>query len=170
MTERDFRSAFFEHKDAIYRLAWRITNSSASAEDITQDVLLFLLRQPDRFDSTRGRLRSFLLGVTRNLAWKKLSEQQRWEDLDDALLPALEMDPARAEIADLVGAALQALPLAQREALVLAEYEGFSLAEIAETVGADVGTVKSRLHRARENMRRLLAPLKESRSNCGTVE
>jgi RNA polymerase sigma-70 factor (ECF subfamily) len=62
------------------------------------------------------------------------------------------------------------LPLVQREALVLAQYEGFSLAEIAETVGADIGTVKSRLHRARENMRRLLAPLKESRSNCGTVE
>jgi RNA polymerase sigma-70 factor (ECF subfamily) len=48
----------------------------------------------------------------------------------------------------------------QREALVFAQFEGFSLAEIAETVGADVGTVKSRLHRARENMRRLLAPLK----------
>ena len=53
---------------------------------------------------------------------------------------------------------------------VLAEYEGCSLDEIASSVEADVGTVKSRLHRARENLRRMLAPLKESRSSHGAAK
>ena len=53
---------------------------------------------------------------------------------------------------------------------VLAEYEECSLEEIASAVDADVGTVKSRLHRARENLRRMLAPLKESRSSHGAAK
>jgi RNA polymerase sigma-70 factor (ECF subfamily) len=65
---------------------------------------------------------------------------------------------------------VQSLAPLQREALILAEYEEFSLEEIAWTVGADVGTVKSRLHRARENLHRILAPLKESRSTHGTAK
>jgi RNA polymerase sigma-70 factor, ECF subfamily len=55
---------------------------------------------------------------------------------------------------------VQALRPLQREAVILAEYEGLTLAEIARAVDTDVGTVKSRLHRARENLRRLLAPLR----------
>jgi RNA polymerase sigma-70 factor (ECF subfamily) len=59
-----------------------------------------------------------------------------------------------------VGRAVRALVPLQREVVILAEYEGLTLAEIAKVVGADVGTVKSRLHRARENLRRVLAPLR----------
>jgi RNA polymerase sigma-70 factor (ECF subfamily) len=58
-----------------------------------------------------------------------------------------------------VAQAVGALPPLQREALILAEYEGFTLKEIAETVEAEVGTVKARLHRARQNLRHALAPL-----------
>lgn len=83
MTESEFRAAFDAHKDAVYRFAWRMTNSSSAAEDIAQDVFLCLLRQPDRFDGTRGRLRSYLLGIARNLARKKWRDEHRWETLDD---------------------------------------------------------------------------------------
>src|ERR1700719_644642 len=83
MTEPDFRAAFRQHKDAVYRFAWRMTNSEVAAEDIAQDVFLTLLRQPDRFDHTRGQLRSFLFGVARNLALKKWREESRWDALDD---------------------------------------------------------------------------------------
>ena len=55
---------------------------------------------------------------------------------------------------------MQALRPLQREVVILAEYEGLTLAEIARAVDADVGTVKSRLHRARENLRRMLSPLR----------
>ena len=65
---------------------------------------------------------------------------------------------------------MAALPPLQREVLLLAEYEDLSLDEIARAVEAEVGTVKARLHRARENLRRMLAPLKKAavRTSNGT--
>ena len=62
------------------------------------------------------------------------------------------------EAATAVERAVAALPLLEREALILFQYEGLTLAEIAEVVGAEVGTVKGRLHRARERLRIELAP------------
>jgi len=162
MTDPEFRAAFHEHKDAIYRFAWRMTNSAAAAEDVAQDVFLSLLRRPDGFDHTRGQLRSFLFGVARNLALKRWREENRWAPLEEERFIAEPVDAARGETAEIVGAAVRALPPLQREALVLAEYEGLSLDEIAHAVESEVGAVKARLHRARENLRRMLAPLKES--------
>jgi RNA polymerase sigma-70 factor (ECF subfamily) len=170
MTELQFRDAFREHQQAVYRFAWRMTNSAAAAEDIAQDVFLSLLRQPDRYDHRRGAMRVFLLGVTRNLALKRWRDEHRWEALDEGFqAPPLDCDSG--EVAQMVGAAVQALAPLQREVLILAEYEECSLEEIAGTVGADVGAVKSRLRRARENLRRMLAPLKESgRSSHGAAK
>jgi RNA polymerase sigma-70 factor (ECF subfamily) len=174
MTGADFRSAFHQHKDAIYRFAWRMTNSPGAAEDIVQEVFLALLRQPERFDRGRGGLRSFLLGVARNVALKRWRDEHRWDALEDERFVAEPVDPLCGETAKLVGAAIGALPPLQREVLVLAEYEELSLEEIARTVEAEVGTVKARLHRARENLRRMLAPLRKgngrSLTSHGTVK
>jgi len=134
MTERDFRAAFHAHKDAIFRFAWRMTNSPATAEDIAQDVFLTLLRRPDSYDRTRGALRPFLLGVARNLCLKKWRDEHRWEALDDEDQPAPVVDLAGGETTRIVGAAVQMLVPLQREVLVLAEYEGLSLEEIALAV------------------------------------
>ena len=162
MTGTEFRSAFHEHKDAVYRFAWRMTSSPGAADDIVQDVFLSLLRHPARFDDARGQLRSFLLGIARNLALKRWREENRWDVLEDEQFVAEPVDLARGEISRVVGEAINSLPPLQREVLVLAEYEGFSAEEIARTVEAEVGTVKGRLHRARENLRRMLAPLKQA--------
>ena len=70
------------------------------------------------------------------------------------------MDPLAGEIADLVGRAVQSLPPLQREAFVLFEYEDLSLEEIARTVDAEAGAIKSRLSRARDNLRLMLSPLR----------
>jgi len=149
-----------------------MTNSAAAAEDITQDVFLSLLRQPERFDPERGPLRPFLIGVARNLALKRWREEHRWQALDDEQFEAEPVSADRGEIAEIVGQAVRSLPPLQREVVILAEYEQFTLEEIARAVESEVGTVKSRLHRGRENLRRMLAPLKETngvRSNHGTV-
>jgi RNA polymerase sigma-70 factor, ECF subfamily len=159
MTDSEFRAAFEDHKDAVYRFAWRMTNSPSVAEDITQEVFLVLLRHPDRFDAAHGRLRSFLLGVARNLALKKWRERNRWDVLDEEQFTAEPVDISRGEVAELVGAAVRSLPVLQREVLVLAHYEGLSLEEIARAVEVEVGTVKARLHRARRNLKLVLAPL-----------
>ena len=160
MTDSEFRAVFEQQKDAVYRFAWRMSGSEAMAEDITQEVFLALLVQPERFDPARGALRSFLLGIARNLALKKWREQNRWVDLDAEEIEAPPLSIETLDASEAVGAAVRALPVLQREALILAEYEGLSLEEIARTLDAEIGTVKSRLHRARENLRRVLAPLK----------
>ena len=160
MTDAEFQAAFDRHKDAVYRFAWRMSGSPATAEDITQDVFVGLLRHADRFDPARGTLRAFLLGIARNLTLKHWRSQHRFEPLDEDAVVAEPVDLDRGEVGDIVGRAVRALPPLQREAVILAEYEGLTLAEVARATDADVGTIKSRLHRARENLRRTLAPLR----------
>jgi RNA polymerase sigma-70 factor (ECF subfamily) len=160
VTDAEFQAAFDQHKDAVYRFAWRMSGSAAAAEDITQDVFVGLLRHPDRFDPARGALRAFLLGIARNVALKRWRAEHRYEPLDDDAEVVVPVDLDRGEVGEIVGRAVRALGPLQREVVILAEYEGLTLAEIARAVDADVGTVKSRLHRARENLRRALAPLR----------
>jgi RNA polymerase sigma-70 factor (ECF subfamily) len=174
MTDAEFEAVFYEHKDAVYRFAWRMTSSPEAAEDIAQEVFLSFYRRPDGFNPMRGTLRSFLLGAVRNLALKRWRGESRFDELDGDRLLTEPIDITRGNTAELVGAAVRSLPPLQREALVLAEYEEMSLEEIGSVVQADVGTVKSRLHRARENLRRALAPLKSgnpvnTRTRHGTV-
>jgi RNA polymerase sigma-70 factor (ECF subfamily) len=159
VTDAEFQAVFDAHKDAVYRFVWRMARSPAAAEDITQDVFVALLRAPDRFDPARATLRAFLLGIARNLVLKHWRAEHRFEPLDDDEMPE-RFDVRQGDIGELVGRAVGALGPLQREVVILAEYEGLTLAEIARAVDADVGTVKSRLHRARENLRRMLAPLR----------
>jgi RNA polymerase sigma-70 factor (ECF subfamily) len=159
VTEEEFRSAFDAHKDAVYRFLWRMAGPD-SAEDLTQDVFLALLRDPDRYDPSRGTLRTFLLAIARNLALKRWRDAHRWTELDEEALAAEPFDIAGRETADIIASAVRSLPPLQREVVVLAEYEQLSLEEIAATVQSEVGTVKSRLHRGRQNLRGMLAPLR----------
>jgi RNA polymerase sigma-70 factor (ECF subfamily) len=159
MTEPDFRRAFHEHKDAVYGFALRLIGSPETAEDVAQDCFLELLRHPERFDPARGPLRAFLFAVTRNLVCKRWRAEQRLNELGEEVqteTPDLISGP----VSMMVSAAVQSLPPLQREALVLFEYEGFTIEEIADLVNADIGTVKSRLHRSRDRLRRILAPLR----------
>ena len=163
MKDSELEAIFEQHKDAVYRFAWRMMSSPAAADDIAQDVFLSLLRLPQRFDPSRGRMRPFLLGIARNLVLKRWRDEHRWEQLEDEQFVARPFDVERSETAQIVGEAVRSLPPLQREVLILAEYEELSLEEIARTVESEVGTVKSRLHRARENLRRILGPLRASR-------
>jgi RNA polymerase sigma-70 factor (ECF subfamily) len=100
------------------------------------------------------------LGAARNLSLKRWRGERRWEELEDEQFVAQPLDVRAGEVAEFVGKAVQSLPALQREVLILSTYEELSLEEIAAVVQTEVGTVKSRLHRARENLRRILAPLK----------
>ena len=158
MTDAEFAAAFDEHQDAVYRFAWRMAGRDA-AEDIAQETFLALLRQRDRFDPARGSLRTYLLAIARHLALKRYRQEHRWDPLEDDAFTIAPLDITRAELDDIVAAAVRALPPLQREALILAEYEDLSLADIGRIVDAEIGTVKARLHRARGNLRKALAPV-----------
>jgi RNA polymerase sigma factor (sigma-70 family) len=160
IAETEIRAAYYDHKDAIYRFAWRMTGSATVAEDILQECFLSLLRNPAGYDPSRAPIRPFLLAIARNLARKRWRTEQRWDVLDEEALVVQPIDPAAGQIADLVAQAVLSLPPLQREALILFEYEELGLEEIARAVDAETGTVKARLHRARENLRRMLAPLR----------
>lgn len=162
MTRAEVEATFDAHKDAVYRFAWRM--APEAAEDIVQDVFLRLLRGDVRFEAARGSMRGLLLGVARNLALQRLRSEARWSPLDEEQFVASPMPFDNPDVGDFVARAVRALPPLQREVFVLAEYEELSLEEIARAVDTSVGAVKARLHRARENLRRMLAPLRPSRS------
>jgi len=157
-----FRELFEAHHAAMYRFVYRLTSAVDAAEDITQECFLRLIGSPG-FDHRRGSLRQYLYGMVRNLVrqrWQANGREVRWDDeAENDPMPAACRDPmVSAETSEAVQAAISLLPPLQWEAILLFEFEELSLEETAAVVGADVGTVKSRLYRARERLRRSLAP------------
>ncbi len=163
MTDADFQDAYAAHKDVLFRFAWRMTGSPAAAEDLVHDSFIALLRNPAAFDRERGTLRSFLLGITRNLALKRARGERTFRDLDDDSAISPSLDIVGRERAGVIAEAISRLPPLQREVLILAEYEELTLDEICRAVDAELPAVKSRLHRARENLKRMLRPLLETK-------
>jgi RNA polymerase sigma-70 factor (ECF subfamily) len=165
MTDSDFRDAFHRHKDLLFRFVYRMTGSGSVAEDLVQECFTSLWEHPGRYDSGRGTLQAYLLRMARNLVFKRWSRERRYGSEEPEALVCPPFDVLGMERSEAIAAAVQALPPLQREALVLAEYEELSLDEIARATGADLAAVKSRLHRARQNLRRVLAPLLETKRN-----
>jgi RNA polymerase sigma-70 factor, ECF subfamily len=159
MTDPEFRDAFVRHKDVLYRFAYRMTGSRPLAEDVVQESFLVLWRRPASYDPGRGNMRAFLLGIARNVILKNLRDERPYEELQEQDSVCGPVDVPAEETAGFVARAIALLPPLQREALILAEYEDMSLEEIGSATGVGLAAVKSRLHRARETLRRLLAPL-----------
>jgi RNA polymerase sigma-70 factor, ECF subfamily len=170
MTDADFRDAFHRHRDVVYRFAYRMTGDSPAAEDVVQDCFAALWQKPEGFDPERGALRSYLLGVTRNLVFKHWRRERPHELLEDETSICPPFDAAAFERGEVVRRAVLLLPPLQREALVLAEYEEMTLEEIATATAVELAAVKSRLHRARQNLRRMLKPLFEPKGTLNATK
>ena len=159
--------AFDTYHQAVFDFVCRVTHRAELAEDLTQECFLALVRAPDRFNPERGSLKTYLFAIARNLVLKNYRDQRESTEPNES---DLATDPRSSlEISSAVENAIRALPHLQQEALVLFQYEGLALEEIAQVVGTDVGTVKSRLHRARERLRRELAPFRNVGGVHGTV-
>jgi RNA polymerase sigma-70 factor (ECF subfamily) len=155
-----FQILYERYRDPMFRFAYRLLGSVEAAEDVAHDCFLSLIKEPGRFDSTRASLRTYLYAAARNQAAKRyqsFSRETAIDELADEPRSADRQGPMALvldeEMAGEVAQAIASLPPLQREALVLFEYEDLSLAEIAAVVGADSGTVKGRLFRAREKLR-----------------
>ena len=158
--EKAFLAIYHQHRSSVFQFAWRLTGSQSQAEDVTQECFLALVRGTS-FDGDRGGLRTYLFGIARNLVLRRLriSEREASEAADTAAPIDVIGDLLAAERSELLACAIAKLPVLQREALALFTFEELSLDEIAKIAGVDAGTVKSRLHRARESLRSALAPL-----------
>jgi RNA polymerase sigma-70 factor (ECF subfamily) len=160
-SESAFIVLFERYREVIFRVACRLTNSAAVAEDITQECFLGLLDAPGRFDPVKGSLRTYLYGTVRNLALKYHGLREGDVDLEDTEIDdTAELSQAflRQEQLQVIRQAISTLPLPQREALILSQYEELPLEEIATILDIEIGAVKSRLHRARTRLKRILSP------------
>jgi RNA polymerase sigma-70 factor, ECF subfamily len=160
-----FLELYERYRDPIFRFAYRLLGSVEIAEDVTHDCFLSLIRKPENFRPERASLKTYLFAAVRNLALKHFRDYGRETGLDD--VNEEPIDPPRRgplrkvledELATQVREAVLSLPPLQREALILFEYEGLSLNEVAEVAGTDAGAIKARLYRAREGLRRMLRP------------
>lgn len=159
----EFESIFEANKDAVFAFVWRMTGSPEVAEDIAQDCFLLLLKSPREFTQSGARVRAWLLGVARNLLLKRWRAEGRWVPLGDDEMVSPDPAPADWNAIERVAHAVRSLPVLQREIVILIEYEGMTLQEAADAVKTEVGTVKARLHRARENLRCQLEPLRSNK-------
>jgi RNA polymerase sigma-70 factor (ECF subfamily) len=164
-----FLELYDRYRQPIFRFAYRLLGSVELAEDVTHDCFLSLIRKPENFRPERASLKTYLYAAARNLALKHFRNQGREAGMDE-LSEEPQESPRRGplrrlldeELAAHVREAVFSLPPLQREAIILFEYEGLSLNEVAEIAGADAGAVKARLYRAREGLRRFLKPYLES--------
>jgi RNA polymerase sigma-70 factor, ECF subfamily len=153
---------------SVYRFALQMSGSKSIAEDVTQEVFLFLMREGHVFDPGRGALGAFLLGVARNHVLRRLRVDHLLSPLgdDDDEGPSIQAgtdlcpldDLTRAETIEAVRKAVLSLPPKYREVVVLCELQDVSYGETAEILGCAIGTVRSRLHRARALLLTKLRP------------
>jgi RNA polymerase sigma-70 factor (ECF subfamily) len=160
------------HGAACYRLARRVTANDALAEDAVQEAFVGLWRDPAAYAPGQGSVLNWLLGLTHHKAVdfvRRESAQQRRQNAQAAqqALDPPPNDPAAAAWAGIraesVRAALSELPEAQRHALALAYFGGYTQREIAQLTGTPLGTVKTRMFTAMRRLQLRLAPLDELR-------
>jgi RNA polymerase sigma-70 factor (ECF subfamily) len=162
--EEAFSTFFRRRYQSVYRFALHMSGSPATAEEVTQEVFMALVREPASYDPTRGSIAAFLYGVARNHVLRIQKKERRFLELPDADEQtgfALDnadpgVDLIRAEGVSRVRRAIAALPSSYREVVALCELEEMSYVEAAEVLGCPVGTVRSRLHRARRLLREAL--------------
>jgi RNA polymerase sigma-70 factor (ECF subfamily) len=148
------------HGGLVYRFTLRMSRNTAVAEEITQEVFLSLLSQMERFDSERGALSTWLCGIARRQVWKHFERSgnsaEGFDDNDAAELECQSDGPAelllRSEAVTLVRAGLDRLPAALREVVILCALEEVSYEQAAQILALPVGTVRSRLHRAKKRL------------------
>ncbi len=146
----------------VYGLALRVLHDAGGAEEITEDVYMQVWREAARYDALRGSVLRWLLTLTRSRAIDRLragaSQRARHAPLDEAgevhdPAPGPEHAATEGERRRLVRAALARLSAEQRETLELAYFRGLSHSEIAEYLGAPLGTVKTRIRLGMDHLR-----------------
>ena len=162
--ESTFRTLVQRHKEKIRNIIYLTLNSSDAVDDIAQDVLITTYKnlKSFRFES---QFSTWLYRITVNKCkdhLRKVKIRSIFTPLnggedEPVYLPAME----NKDISEIVNNAISKLPEKLRLPLLLKDIEGLSYQEIAESVGCEIGTVKSRIFRAREGLRELLKPFEQ---------
>ncbi len=164
-TPAALRPLYERHGGTVYRFALLWSGSPAIAADVTQDVFVHLLTHAADFDPVRGRLRAYLCGIARNFVRRvhALPAHDPLPDDDDQATPVTPATQAPLELLlrdrqlEELRRAIGLLPPPYREALILVDLHECSYAEAAAQCGCAMGTIRSRLSRARALLVGLLA-------------
>ncbi len=170
-----FEALYDRRQGGIYRFALRMTGSQSMAEDVTQEVFLSLMRDRSDYQQSRGTVKSYLYGMARHRLLRLLDREKTIVSFDgsDVTDEAVAddrlhshhdpfVDLAREEIVDLVRQAVLSLPAHFREVIVLCHLQEMNYADAAEVIKCPIGTVRSRLARARALLVGKLGMLKTS--------
>ena len=157
-----FEALYDRRQGGIYRYALRMTGSQSFAEDVTQEVFLSLIQDHSDYQQSKGTVKSYLYGMARYRLLRRLQRERTFVSLDtsdDAADGAFvdnssgDYDPfhelAREEVVGLVRQAVLSLPEHFREVIVLCYLQEMNYADAAEIISCPIGTVRSRLARAR---------------------
>jgi RNA polymerase sigma-70 factor, ECF subfamily len=161
--EDAFSELFSRHQHAVFRYAVYMCGADA-ADDVVQDTFMNVLLKSGRYDPSKGAVLSYLLGTARHLMLRRLSRSRSFsmeeftEDLNEGAIERETPldDFARQETIEVVRAAVQSLPAVHREVIVLCELEEMDYVEAANVMQCPLGTVRSRLNRARALLSRKL--------------
>jgi RNA polymerase sigma-70 factor (ECF subfamily) len=157
-----FEAIYDRHSSVAFSLAYRICGTRSSAEEVVQEAFLALWRNGERYDRTRGSVRTWVLGIVHNRAIDSLRRSvvhERRRASDEGIAERLaapqrtDREVAHLEEAREIRAALQTLPEEQSRVIELAYYGGFTHTEIAEMLDAPVGTIKGRMRLGLEKLR-----------------
>ncbi len=151
-----FESLVRAYQGDVWRLCFHLLGNSAMADDVTQDAFVRAYRFIHRYRGD-AKFSTWLFSIARNCALDEVRRDQRRRKVADIIEAQPERAPVRAELGIEVREAVSSLPIELREPLVMIDILGQSYAEVAETMGIPVGTVKSRVHRARDSVARALA-------------
>jgi RNA polymerase sigma-70 factor, ECF subfamily len=159
--EEAFTTLYHRYQGSIYRYVLQMSGEAELAEDVTQEVFMALIRDSGGFDSERGKLCGYLMGIARNhllrvkgrwIAFLPLGDEEGDGIQDLAQTQTTSDNPlgdlTRRESIESLKQAIQALPAHYREAVILCDLEEFTYLEAASVLSCSVGTIRSRLHRA----------------------
>jgi len=157
----EFRLLVDRHQQPIFRFVSGLLGNREEALDATQEVFLAAFKNMPRYDSARAAFSTWLYTIARNRCINILKKNRPAQsDELDLIVVASSADPiVSRELSQQLDRALAELPIKQRSAFMLAEIEELPYAEIARIEKTSLGTVKSRIHRAKQRLQSLLEPL-----------
>jgi RNA polymerase sigma-70 factor (ECF subfamily) len=150
-----FAELYRRRQRDVYRFALHMTGAPDLAEDVTQEVFMVLMRKGNQYDEVKGSVNAFLLGVARNYVLRRLRQERFFVSIDDSVGDRASAEAGanetltRTEEILAMNKAILNLPAHYREAVVLCDLQELSYAEAAAVLGCAIGTLRSRLHRAR---------------------
>lgn len=147
------------YSSIVYSVALRVLGDTGAAEDVLQEVFMQLWRNPAAFDANRGSLAAWLAVIARHRAIDALRKRKPQTDISEVVIALdldLEEEAGRKLAIEKVRSALAGMPAEQRKAVELAFFEGLTHSEVAAKTGEPLGTVKTRIRSALQNLRKIL--------------